>query len=85
MGLSQQALLERSETPVMAALPAGGSSYPSQVSVSQVGTGLALLTAKEAGNQPSPPLSLTPTPTPATAAAALHRTLSIFKKHGGSD
>lgn len=51
-------------TPLMAALPAGGSSYPSQESVPQVGTGLDLLTVKEAGNQlwfpPSP--SVFPSP-----------------------
>lgn len=71
-GAHSPALFERpirqrnmgAETPLMAALPAGGSSYPSQESVPQVGTGLDLLTMKEAGNQlwfpPSP--SVFPSP-----------------------
>lgn len=71
-GAHSPALLEQSicqrnmgvGTPLMAALPAGGSSYPSQESVPQVGTGLDLLTVKEAGNQlwfpPSPSLLSSP-------------------------
>lgn len=51
-------------TPLLAALPAGGSSYPSQESVPQVGTGLDLLIVKEAGNQlwfpPTPSLLSSP-------------------------
>lgn len=85
-GTHSPALLEQSisqrnmgvGTPLMAALPAGGSSYPSQESVPQVGTGLDLLTVKEAGISSGShllPLFFLRPPSPAPT-----RTLSLFKK-----